>query len=265
MNDDYLWDGTGEPDPEIEHLEDVLSRYRYQPSARILPMPLPVPPPKRHWYGFAAAAALILLTLMVGLWFTLLRYTNNTVSPMVKDGAVNGSNITPVKVPVKVMDQPLPVAVVPKEKRLKRHKATLAKSSYATTSRASQKMSDLAVKTSIFDVETAEHIEKAQLLLRSIKNSRPSMDDAIFDLSYERDLSQRLLIENVLLRNDAQARGNIPIEDLLSTLEPFLLDIANLESNPSLDEVRSIQERIEKNEIIAALQIYTVPPLNQGF
>ena len=32
MKDDYLWDGSGEPDPEIEHLEKVLGQYRYQPK-----------------------------------------------------------------------------------------------------------------------------------------------------------------------------------------------------------------------------------------
>ena len=33
MNDDYLWDRTGEPDPEIQQLEEVLGTLRYQPRA----------------------------------------------------------------------------------------------------------------------------------------------------------------------------------------------------------------------------------------
>ena len=32
MNDDYLWDRTGEPDPEIQELEEVLGTLRYQPQ-----------------------------------------------------------------------------------------------------------------------------------------------------------------------------------------------------------------------------------------
>ena len=29
MTEDYLWDGSGEPDPEIAHLEAVLESYRW--------------------------------------------------------------------------------------------------------------------------------------------------------------------------------------------------------------------------------------------
>jgi len=28
MKDDYLWDGSGEPDPEVQKLENLLGRYR---------------------------------------------------------------------------------------------------------------------------------------------------------------------------------------------------------------------------------------------
>src|SRR5260370_17181507 len=30
MKDDYLWDGSGEPDPEIQKLETALGRYRHR-------------------------------------------------------------------------------------------------------------------------------------------------------------------------------------------------------------------------------------------
>jgi hypothetical protein len=31
MKEDYLWDKTGEPDPEIQQLEEILGTLRYQP------------------------------------------------------------------------------------------------------------------------------------------------------------------------------------------------------------------------------------------
>ncbi|HEY0079793.1 MAG TPA: hypothetical protein VGB73_14355 [Pyrinomonadaceae bacterium] len=106
------------------------------------------------------------------------------------------------------------------------------------------------------DREVARHIEKAQLLLRSFKNMSAAEGPSTADVAYEKRLSRELLNENILLRRDADNGGNVPTERLLSTLEPYLLDIANLEDKPSTDELRSITERMKKNEIIAALQVY---------
>ena len=33
MKDDYLWDGSGEPDAEVQKLENVLGRYRHDQPA----------------------------------------------------------------------------------------------------------------------------------------------------------------------------------------------------------------------------------------
>jgi hypothetical protein len=57
----------------------------------------------------------------------------------------------------------------------------------------------------------------------------------------------------------------MPAEELLGSLEPFLLDIANLPDRPSNGDVRSIKERMQKKEIVSALQIYSAPTLSQVF
>ena len=31
MNDDYLWDGSGQPDPEVRRLEELLKPFGYSP------------------------------------------------------------------------------------------------------------------------------------------------------------------------------------------------------------------------------------------
>jgi hypothetical protein len=70
MRDDYLWDGSGEPDPEIERLERTLRKLRHQPK----PLQLPVAPLRRQpFYGFAAAAAIVLMILAAGMWMALRR------------------------------------------------------------------------------------------------------------------------------------------------------------------------------------------------
>ncbi len=54
MNEDYLWDGSGPPDPEIARLEETLAPFRY--SVRPL---APRRRPRAYWRWAAAAAALL--------------------------------------------------------------------------------------------------------------------------------------------------------------------------------------------------------------
>jgi hypothetical protein len=74
MRDDYLWDGSGEPDPEIQKLEAVLGRFRHNRPAPALPeIPRQVAGPRfwqMSWFPKLAAvgvAALIIAT--VALFF----------------------------------------------------------------------------------------------------------------------------------------------------------------------------------------------------
>jgi hypothetical protein len=58
-NDGYLWDGSGEPDPEIVRLERLLEQYRYDPPAREFPaLKSQVSGPSSRripWFPFSAA------------------------------------------------------------------------------------------------------------------------------------------------------------------------------------------------------------------
>jgi len=72
MKDDYLWDRSGEPDPDIERLERVLGRLRHEPRPLDMPAALPRRPP--FSYGLRAAAAAILLTILGGgMWLAVSR------------------------------------------------------------------------------------------------------------------------------------------------------------------------------------------------
>jgi hypothetical protein len=62
MNDDYLWDKTGQPDPQIQQLEEILGTLRYQPRPLALPH-------KRNYFPLLAIAASLLLALLAGgIW-----------------------------------------------------------------------------------------------------------------------------------------------------------------------------------------------------
>lgn len=104
--------------------------------------------------------------------------------------------------------------------------------------------------------DTVKHIEQTQNLLRSIRNVNTSESDDDVDVSYDKALSRRLLNENIVLRRDAEMRGKYPTKEVLTDLEPLLIDIANLPDKAKPEEVRVIKERVEKTEIVAALLDY---------
>lgn len=106
------------------------------------------------------------------------------------------------------------------------------------------------------DQDTAKHIEQTENLLRSIRNVSVSDSDDEVDVSYDKALSRRLLIENVVLRRDAEMKAKFPTKTLLADLEPLLIDIANLPDRAKPEDVRAIKERVQKTEIVAALVDY---------
>jgi hypothetical protein len=105
------------------------------------------------------------------------------------------------------------------------------------------------------DKDVALHVERAQMLLRSIKNTRASAAGEA-DIAYEKNLSRKLLAENATLQLEAEVKGDKETKQVLDQIEPFLLEIANMGEKPSREEVRSIRERVRKDEIVAALQVY---------
>ena len=110
-----------------------------------------------------------------------------------------------------------------------------------------------------FDFELARHAGRAELLLRSFRNVRPVTAAArSLDVSFEKEQSRKLLYRNIALRRAAEERGDPSALRLLNTLEPILLDIANLPGRVRSRDVESIERRMEKKEIVAALQVRTL-------
>ena len=91
MKDDYLWDGSGQPDPEIQRLEGLLGRFRQSRPAPEFPVVAQAPPHRtwawlRPWFqdhrallGLCAAAATVLL--VAGAWLAWRRTRPPAASP----------------------------------------------------------------------------------------------------------------------------------------------------------------------------------------
>src|SRR5690242_13314216 len=61
MSEEYLWDRSGEPDPEVERLERVLSPFRYQGSGK-----MPQRASRTRW---VAAIAALAACLAIAVWW----------------------------------------------------------------------------------------------------------------------------------------------------------------------------------------------------
>lgn len=77
MNNDYLWDGSGKPDPEVENLEKTLGRFRHTRAAPQFPEIIPGKARKRPAFTWPslifprfvfATGAIVLLS--ISIWFT---------------------------------------------------------------------------------------------------------------------------------------------------------------------------------------------------
>ena len=102
---------------------------------------------------------------------------------------------------------------------------------------------------------TAMHFEKSETLLRAFRNARLDEPGGVPEVSYERKRAQQLIVQNMMLRREADAAGDVQISSLLESLEPILIDIANLPTKPDKDAVRAIRERVERKNIVALLQV----------
>jgi type IV secretory pathway VirB10-like protein len=88
MKDDYLWDKTGEPDPEVQQLEEILGTLRYQPRPLEIPAGLHLNRERNFFRGaaprLAIAATIAMLLLGLGVWIVKQRSERSQPSEVVK-------------------------------------------------------------------------------------------------------------------------------------------------------------------------------------
>lgn len=103
-NEDYLWDRTGQPDPEIQQLEEVLGTLRYQPRPLVIPDAVQVEHPPTFLRGLAPrlaiAATIALLLLGLGVWVGLQRFQREQpVAVTPPSSPAVGGNPAPTRLP----------------------------------------------------------------------------------------------------------------------------------------------------------------------
>ncbi len=78
MDNNYLWDRSGEIDPDIQQLEETLGALRYQPQPLRIPTSLQVGRSRSFYPLLAIAAAISLLAIALGLWFAFKQHQVTT-------------------------------------------------------------------------------------------------------------------------------------------------------------------------------------------
>jgi hypothetical protein len=75
MNDNYLWDRSGEPDAEIQQLEELLGTLRYQPRPLKIPEHFPIGRRANYFRPLAIAAGLLLFAVAISFWINFKRHS----------------------------------------------------------------------------------------------------------------------------------------------------------------------------------------------
>jgi len=99
------------------------------------------------------------------------------------------------------------------------------------------------------------HFEKSETLLVAFRNVKLNEPGTAAEVTYERKRAQQLVYQNMILRREADASGDVQTSSLLESLEPILIDIANLPDKPDQDAVRVIRQRVERKNIVPLLRI----------
>jgi hypothetical protein len=79
MKDDYLWDQSGDADPEVQQLEEILGTLKYQPRDLEIPSQQQMRRTGSVLSPRRIAAAVALIMLGAGVWFAVSRRAGSEI------------------------------------------------------------------------------------------------------------------------------------------------------------------------------------------
>jgi hypothetical protein len=106
---------------------------------------------------------------------------------------------------------------------------------------------------------TSQVLERSQRVLLAFSNFNAETDDPeILNLPYQQSMARHLVQETGKLKAGLPDDADRKLAMLLQDLELILLQIANLEDSPDLDNIEIIREGLNKRGILFKIQINTL-------
>lgn len=108
------------------------------------------------------------------------------------------------------------------------------------------------VRERILLVAVGDHLERSQMVLLELVNSKPERQ---MDISEEQQRAQDLIASNRLYRQAAARTGDARVADVLDELERVLMEIAHSPSRLSSREFEELRQRVEAQGILFKVRI----------
>lgn len=116
------------------------------------------------------------------------------------------------------------------------------------------------IRQGVLLVAVSDHLDHAQMILMELANAdgdgvASGATPANVNIATEQARAQQLLISNRLYQQTAQQTGDAEIQNILSALEPVLLEIAHSPDEISTQQFQQIQDRIRSAGILFKVRV----------
>ena len=111
------------------------------------------------------------------------------------------------------------------------------------------------METTVAD-RSQNYIQRSKLILLALVNFDPSSDDPYcIDLTYQKKISRELVAEADFLKRELAESDQERLENLITSLEMILLQIANLESENDLEAIELVRDGINNRGILMEINL----------
>ncbi len=233
-----------QPAVQNRALKKILGTERRAPARRL------------QWSFGTQAAAFATLALIAAIIGLFVYQSSNRPAQQPQQVAVSTASPSP-SASVEPSKEPAPESKDKEESTPRRTPPAPVKRPLVREPKPGEQFASLPdpVRSADAQTMTAMHFEKTETLLVAFRNVRLNGPGSATEVEYERKRAKQLVYQNMMLRREADAAGDVQISSLLESLEPILIDIANLPNHPNEDSVRVIRERVERKNIVPLLRV----------